>query len=29
VSNLMDLVWLVEGDEVVEQMEISARGRIA
>jgi D-serine deaminase-like pyridoxal phosphate-dependent protein len=29
VSNLVDSVWLVDGDEVVEQMDISARGRIA
>ena len=29
VSNLMDSVWLVDGDVVVEQMDISARGRIA
>jgi D-serine deaminase-like pyridoxal phosphate-dependent protein len=29
VSNLMDSVWLVDRDEVVEQMDISARGCIA
>jgi D-serine deaminase-like pyridoxal phosphate-dependent protein len=29
VSNLVDSVWLVDGGEVVEQMDISARGRIA
>jgi hypothetical protein len=29
VSNLMDSVWLVDGGEVVEQMDISARGLIA
>jgi D-serine deaminase-like pyridoxal phosphate-dependent protein len=29
VSNLMDYVWLVDGEEVIEQMDISARGRIA
>jgi D-serine deaminase-like pyridoxal phosphate-dependent protein len=29
VSNLMDCVWLVDGDDVIEQMDISARGRIA
>ena len=29
VSNLMDYVWLVDDGEVIEQMDISARGRIA
>jgi D-serine deaminase-like pyridoxal phosphate-dependent protein len=29
VSNLVDSVWLVSGNEVVDQLEISARGRIA
>jgi D-serine deaminase-like pyridoxal phosphate-dependent protein len=29
VSNLVDDVWLVDGDEVIEQLEVSARGRIA
>ncbi len=29
VSNLVDSVWLVSGSEVVDQLEISARGRIA
>jgi D-serine deaminase-like pyridoxal phosphate-dependent protein len=29
VSNLMDQVWLVAGDEVVDRMDISARGQIA
>lgn len=29
VSNLVDSVWLVEGDEVLERMDVSARGRIA
>jgi D-serine deaminase-like pyridoxal phosphate-dependent protein len=29
VSNLMDYVWLVDGDDVVEQMDVSARGRVA
>ncbi len=29
VSNLVDHVWLVNGDEVLERVEISARGRIA
>ena len=29
VSNLVDHVWLVNGDEVVERLDISARGRIA
>ena len=29
VSNLMDYVWLVDGDDVTEQMDVSARGRIA
>lgn len=28
VSNLVDAVWLVNGSDVVEQIEISARGRI-
>ncbi len=28
VSNLVDHVWIVEGDEVVERMDVSARGRI-
>lgn len=28
VSNLMDAVWLVDGSEVLERIEISARGRI-
>jgi D-serine deaminase-like pyridoxal phosphate-dependent protein len=28
VSNLMDQVWLVAGDEVVDRMDISARGQI-
>ena len=28
VSNLVDAAWLVDGDEVVERLEISARGRI-
>ena len=29
VSNLVDDVWLVDGEGVVEQLEVSARGRIA
>ena len=29
VSNLVDDVWLVDGAGVVEQLEVSARGRIA
>jgi hypothetical protein len=29
VSNLMDYVWLVDDGVVIEQMDISARGRIA
>jgi len=29
VSNLVDHVWLVNGDEVVERLDVSARGRIA
>ena len=29
VSNLVDQVWLVDGDEVLEPMDVSARGRIA
>jgi D-serine deaminase-like pyridoxal phosphate-dependent protein len=28
VSNLVDSAWLVDGDEVIERLEISARGRI-
>jgi D-serine deaminase-like pyridoxal phosphate-dependent protein len=28
VSNLVDAAWLVDGDEVLERLEISARGRI-
>ena len=28
VSNLMDAVWLMEGDRVLERLDISARGRI-
>ncbi len=29
VSNLVDSVWLVDGDTVLEEMRIAARGRIA
>ena len=29
VSNLVDCVWLVSGTDVVDQLEVSARGRIA
>jgi D-serine deaminase-like pyridoxal phosphate-dependent protein len=29
VANLVDHVWLVDGDEVVERVDVSARGRIA
>ena len=29
VSNLVDQVWLIEGQEVVDRLEISARGRIS
>ena len=29
VSNLVDSVWLVGGDEVLDRLEVSARGRIA
>ena len=29
VSNLVDCVWLVSGTEVVDQLEVAARGRIA
>lgn len=29
VSNLVDAVWLVDGDEVMDRMDVSARGRIA
>jgi D-serine deaminase-like pyridoxal phosphate-dependent protein len=28
VSNLVDAVWLVDGTDVVERIEVSARGRI-
>ncbi|HET7699139.1 MAG TPA: alanine racemase [Vicinamibacterales bacterium] len=28
VSNLVDHVWLVDGDEVIEQVAVAARGRI-
>jgi D-serine deaminase-like pyridoxal phosphate-dependent protein len=28
VSNLVDQVWIVDGDEVIERMDVSARGRI-
>ena len=28
VSNLVDMVWVVDGDRVVDQLEVSARGRI-
>ncbi len=28
VSNLVDAAWIVDGDEVVEPLQISARGRI-
>jgi D-serine deaminase-like pyridoxal phosphate-dependent protein len=28
VSNLVDQVWIVEGDEVIDRMDVSARGRI-
>jgi hypothetical protein len=29
VSNLVDSVWLVGGDEVLDRLDVSARGRIA
>jgi D-serine deaminase-like pyridoxal phosphate-dependent protein len=29
VANLVDRVWLVDGEQVVDQIEVSARGRIA
>lgn len=29
VSNLVDGVWLVDGDEVADRLDVSARGRIA
>lgn len=29
VSNLVDAVWLVDGNEVLDQIDVSARGRIA
>lgn len=28
VSNLVDQVWIVDGDDVIERMDVSARGRI-
>ena len=28
VSNLVDHVWLVDGDQVVERLPVAARGRI-
>jgi hypothetical protein len=28
VSNLVDAVWLVSGDEVLERLDVAARGRI-
>jgi D-serine deaminase-like pyridoxal phosphate-dependent protein len=28
VSNLVDHVWVVDGDDVIERMDVSARGRI-
>jgi D-serine deaminase-like pyridoxal phosphate-dependent protein len=28
VSNLVDAVWIVDGDRVVEQLPVAARGRI-
>jgi D-serine deaminase-like pyridoxal phosphate-dependent protein len=28
VSNLMDTVWVVDGEAVVDQLEVSARGRV-
>jgi D-serine deaminase-like pyridoxal phosphate-dependent protein len=28
VSNLVDHLWLVDGDDVIERMDVSARGRI-
>jgi D-serine deaminase-like pyridoxal phosphate-dependent protein len=28
VSNLVDEVWLVSGDEALDRIEIAARGRI-
>jgi D-serine deaminase-like pyridoxal phosphate-dependent protein len=28
VSNLVDQVWLVDGDQVLERMPVAARGRI-
>jgi D-serine deaminase-like pyridoxal phosphate-dependent protein len=28
VSNLVDAVWLVEGDRVIERLPVAARGRI-
>jgi len=29
VSNLVDAAWLVDGEQVIERIDISARGRIA
>jgi D-serine deaminase-like pyridoxal phosphate-dependent protein len=28
VSNLVDRIWLVDGDQVLEQLPVAARGRI-
>jgi D-serine deaminase-like pyridoxal phosphate-dependent protein len=28
VSNLVDQVWLVSGDEVLDRIDVAARGRI-
>jgi D-serine deaminase-like pyridoxal phosphate-dependent protein len=29
VSNLVDYIWLVDGDDVIDRVDVSARGRIA
>jgi hypothetical protein len=29
VSNLVDAVWLVDGEAVLDRVDVSARGRIA
>jgi D-serine deaminase-like pyridoxal phosphate-dependent protein len=28
VSNLVDQVWVLDGEDVIERMDVSARGRI-
>ncbi len=29
VSNLVDYVWVVEGEHVIERLDVAARGKIA